>query len=126
MMGGSLRQSVLGRLVFLLGLDSLSNRHLHTIMIENVSFAFPSIPSALWILKVGDIWSLFFFFLLSPETSAPVQRIIKPFLSLEEPRFTFLVVEISLPSLKEGLLTFQNKRLFLLTPDGMRIVSAPR
>lgn len=79
--------------MFLLSLDGLSNRNLHTVTIENASSSFPSVPSALCIFKVVDIGSLF-----SPftETSGPVQSIIKPFLSLEEPRFTFLVIKFLL------------------------------
>lgn len=87
------RQSSLDWLVFLLGLDLLSNRNLHTVMIENVSFSFPSVPSALCILKVVDIWNLF-----SPFTKdiCSCSKYNKAFLISREPRFTFLVIKFLL------------------------------
>lgn len=106
-MGGSLRQLALGFLVFLLSLDSLSNRNLHTVMIENVSFSFPSVPSALCIFKVVDIWRLF-----SPFTGdiCSYSKYNKAFLISGGGKVYILGYKISPPSLKEGLFTFQNRR----------------
>ena len=115
MMGGTLRQLALGFLVFLLSLDSLSNRNLHTVMIENVSLSFPSVPSALCIFKVVDIWSLF-----SPFTTdiCSCSKYHKAFLISRGAKVYILGYKISPPSPKEGLFMFKNKRSTLSLNSG--------
>lgn len=60
------------------------------------------------------------FFLLSSETSVSFQRIIKPFLSLQETKFTFLVIEFSFLLQEKVCLHRKIDKLFLLTPEGSR------
>lgn len=100
-----MRQWALGFPAFLLGLDGLSSRNLHIVMIENVSFSFPSVPSALCIFKVVDIWSLF-----SPFTRdiCSCSKYNKAFLLSRGAKVYILRYKISPPSLKEGLFAFQN------------------